>query len=114
MNPRLTVLEPSPVPDTEPAITARLANLLEAASGGRLRPEEFGYVRAGFFPETAEAYRKLLGDLGAPRRIDLLDRREAGDDRIYRYEVAYAGKTLRVTLGLAPDGQISVFGIRPE
>ena len=114
INPALAVPEPAPIPDREPAVTARVGDLLAAAGEGRLRPEEFAYVRAGFFPETADAYRKLLRDLGPPRRIDLLERREVGDDRVYRYQVAYAAKTLRVTLGLAPDDKISVFAIRSK
>jgi hypothetical protein len=47
-----------------------------------------------------------------PDKVTLYERRELGDDRIYLYEVAYGAKVFRVTLGLAPDGKVSAFGLR--
>jgi CubicO group peptidase (beta-lactamase class C family) len=114
MNPELAVPEPTPIPDREPQVTARLAGLLRAAAEGRLAPEEFAYVRAGFFPDVAKAYAELLRDLGEPTRVDLVERRELGDDRIYEYEVAFVEKKVRASLGLAPDDKISMLEIRPE
>jgi len=72
-------------------------------------------VRAGFFPEAPKRYAELLRGLGEPRRVDLVERRELGDDRVYRYLVSYeGGKTLRVRLGVAPDGKLSALSIAPE
>ncbi len=114
MNPELAVPEPRPIPDREPQVTARLKGLLRTAAESRLAPEEFAYVRAGFFPEVAQAYAELLRDLGEPVRVDLVERRELGDDRIYGYEVVFAEKKVRATLGLAPDDKISMLEIRPR
>jgi hypothetical protein len=114
VNPELAVPEPTPIPDREPQVTARFRGLLGAAAASRLAPEEFAYVRAGFFPEVAKEYAELLRDLGEPTRVDLVGRRELGDDRVYEYEVAFAEKRLRATLGLAPDDRISAFEIRPR
>ena len=53
--------------------------------------------------------------MGEPQRLDLMERRELGDDRVYRYAVAYdGGRTLRVRLGVAPDGKLSALSIAPE
>ena len=112
MNPELSVPEPTPVPDREPQVTARLEGLLRAAAARRLVPEEFAYVRAGFFPEVAEEYAELLSNLGEPTRVDLVERRELGDDRIYEYEIAFVEKKVRARLGLAPDDKISMLEIR--
>jgi CubicO group peptidase (beta-lactamase class C family) len=91
VNPKLAAPEPTPIPDHEPQITARLTRLLVATGEGRLAPDDFAYVRAGFFPAVAKRYTELLQGLGVPQRMNLIDRRELGDDRIYDYEVGYGG-----------------------
>jgi CubicO group peptidase (beta-lactamase class C family) len=111
-NPRLARAEPAPIEDREPDVTQRLEALLAAARDGRLNRGDFAYVRAGFFPEAAERYQKLLARVGAARRIALVERKELGDDRIYGYRVEFAGAAMAVTLGLAPDDKISTFSIR--
>jgi CubicO group peptidase (beta-lactamase class C family) len=114
-DPKLAPPAPGPIADREPEVTARLRGLLASAREGRLSPDEFAYVRAGFFPAAAKRYAELLGGLGEPRRVDLLEHRELGDDRVYRYAVAYeAGRRLRVRLGIAPDGKISQLSIAGE
>ena len=114
VNPAFVEPDLTPVPDREPAVTARLTVLLEAAREGRLAPDDFAYVRAGFFPSAAKAYQERLSALGAPARFVLMERRVLGDDRVYAYDVEYEKATLRVRLGLAPDGQISLFTLRPR
>jgi len=69
-------------------------------------------VRAGFFPGAAKRYAEMLGPLGAPQRLTLLERRELGDDRIYTYEAAYGERKKLVTIGFAPDDRISTFSVR--
>jgi len=115
LDPKLAKPEPAPIADKEPAVTARLRSLMADARDGRLSPAEFAYVRAGFFPDAAKRYAELLKGLGEPRRVDLLERRELGDDRVYRYEVAYdGGKRFRVQLGIAPDAKLSTLSISPR
>jgi CubicO group peptidase (beta-lactamase class C family) len=115
LDPRLAKPRPAPIADEEPAVTARLRGLLAAARDGRLSPAEFAYVRAGFFPDGAKRYAERLQGLGEPRRVELLERRELGDDRVYQYEVAYeGGKTFRVQLGIAPDDKLSALSISPR
>ena len=113
-DPKLAPPAPGPIADREPEVTARLRGLLASAREGRLSPDEFAYVRAGFFPEAARRYAELLRGLGEPQRVDLVERRELGDDRVYRYEVAYEGRTFRVRIGVAPDGKLSALSIAPE
>ncbi len=112
--PRLAKLQASPLVDREPAVTARLRALLEAASQGKLAPSDFAYVRAGFFPDAAKHYEELLRPLGAAQQLVLLERRELGDDRVYLYHVIYGGRTFVVRLALAPDDKVSLFGVRPK
>ena len=115
LDPKLAKPPLGPIADGEPGVTVRLRGLLAAARDSRLSPAEFAYVRAGFFPDSARRYVELLKGLGEPRRVDLLERRDLGDDRVYRYEVAYdGGKALRVQLGIAPDGKVSTLSISPR
>ena len=112
--PALATAELKPIPDAEPAVRARLDALLGLTRDGRLSPAEFAYLRAGFFPGVAKAYQERLTKLGAIRRVSLLERKELGDDRVYTYELGSATESLIVTLGLAADGKVSLFSIRPK
>jgi CubicO group peptidase (beta-lactamase class C family) len=111
--PALARTDTVPLVDSEPAVTTRLERLLAATRDGRLSPKEFAWVRAGYFPGAPHAFRELLKDLGEPKAIDLLSRRELGDDRVYRYRVRYDAKQIEATLGLAQDGRISDFLLQP-
>jgi CubicO group peptidase (beta-lactamase class C family) len=113
-NPRLARTEPTPIADNEPAVQTRLREILSAAAGGKLSKTDFAYVRAGFFPDAAARYEALLAPLGAPRKLELLERRELGDDRVYLYQATFAERTFVVQLGLAPGDKISLFSVRPK
>jgi hypothetical protein len=112
VNPDLAVRPPSPVEDTEPQVTNTLRRLLDAARAGTLSPTEFAYVRAGFFPSGATLYRQELEKLGPATGIQLLSQKELGDDRVYLYQVTFAGGTRYARLGLAPDDRVSAFSLR--
>lgn len=112
VDPALVPRDPPPSAHAEPAVNARLIELLRAAAEGRLRREDFAYVRAGFFPGTANRYRELLAGAGEVLEAKLLRRAELGDDLVSRYEVRYPNATFEVVLGLAPDGKVSTFGVR--
>jgi len=111
IDPALGLPEPKPIEDREPKVTARMLQLVDEARKGSLSRGDFAYVRAGFFPATADEYARELRAAGELRRTTLLDRRELGDDRVYTYELACDAATLRVRLGLAPDDRIAVFSL---
>ncbi|HJU75532.1 MAG TPA: serine hydrolase [Gemmatimonadaceae bacterium] len=111
LNPNLAVVPPAPIPDREPNVTAQLHRILDAARDGKLTPADFAYVRAGFFPATAKYYEELLKRLGKPARTQLVERREVGDDRVYRYELTFGDRVYMVSLGLAPDNRVAQFAL---
>jgi CubicO group peptidase (beta-lactamase class C family) len=114
IDPKLAKLEPStPIRDREPAVTQRVRALLVATGEGGLSPQDLPYLH-GDFASLAKTYQELLRPLGTPRRLDLLERRELGDDRIYTYAVLYGTRTLRVQVGFAPDGHVSVYDIQAD
>jgi len=114
IHPDLAVKTPTPIADQEPQVTARVARLLDTIRSGRLTPDEFAYVRAGFFPDAADFYKSQLQSLGAQQRLVLLDRRELGDDRVYTYEVVFPSGSRYVRVALAPDDKVSSFSLRPR
>jgi hypothetical protein len=113
-NPTLATPPSMPIPDLEPQTAAKLTTMLSEAAGGRLITEEFAYVPAGFFPKTATKYRDLLRDLGPLSRTELLERRQLGDDWVYRYRAVFANKSILVRLGLTSDAKVSQFSLREE
>ncbi|MCA1559444.1 MAG: beta-lactamase family protein [Acidobacteria bacterium] len=113
VEPALTRPELKPITDTDPALQTRVLRLIADTAAGRLSPAEFAYVRAGFFPDTAQSYADTLRDAGAVTKLTLLEKRKLGDDETYTYDVAFARKTLRLTIAIAPDGRIASFSVRP-
>ncbi len=110
VDPALVLPELKPIADNEPAVTARLKGLLAMSGHGKLKEKSLKYVRAGTLPN--DGYASLVKPLGALQRLDLLERKELGDDRVYLYDAVYAAQTLRVRLGLAPDDGVSELDIR--
>ena len=102
------------VPDNDPEMQARVTRLLAEAAAGKLSPEEFSYVRAGFFPAAANAYAERLRGAGAVTGLTLLENRELGDDRIRTYRVAFEKGTMRLRLAIAPDGKLAAFTLTQE
>jgi CubicO group peptidase (beta-lactamase class C family) len=111
-SPALVRPKPSPIADSDPAITERLKTLLASAAAGTLDPAQFAYVRAGFFPNAARAYATMLKDLGAPTKLTLMTRERIGDDVVSSYAVSYGSSEFDVGLALAPDGKVAQFGLR--
>ena len=105
---------PTPIEDREPQITDRLSQLLNTVREGKLSPADFAYVRAGFFPEAANHYRDELQKLGIPTRMQLLERSERGDDRLYLYELSFASGQRYLRVGLAPDDKVCSFALWPK
>ncbi|MGE0816844.1 MAG: serine hydrolase [Vicinamibacterales bacterium] len=112
LNPALAEPALTRIEDRDPAVTARAAALLQRTRDGTLVPADFAYLRAGFFPDGPARYARLLASAGPTTRLELLDRRELGDDRVSVYDVVGAAARLRLTVALAPDGKVAVFNLR--
>ncbi len=113
VDPGLKAVELKPIPDTDAELQARVRRLLKEAAAGALKPDEFAYVRAGFFPNAATAYAGMLREAGAVRRLTLMEATELGDDRIRVYDVELEKRTLRLRIAIASDGKLAGFGISP-
>jgi len=113
INPSLALPALKPIVDSDPQITEKLRRLLDLTRSGTLSRTEFAYVRAGFFPDAADRYKRRLVALGPVSRMQLLRRQELGDDRLYLYQLTFDdGSTRYVEMGLAPDDRVSSFSLR--
>jgi len=109
LDPKLALLEPvAAIADHEPAVTARVRALLEQAALGKLPHDQFS-ASIGDFPEVSKQATKDLQAIGPIQRLDLLQRRDYGDDRTYTYAVVGKQSTRRLSFGLAPDDKVSMF-----
>lgn len=114
INPALARPAPKPIADTQPAHTDKFRRVVEAAAQGALQPSDFAYVRAGFFPGATNHFGSLLKSAGALQKVLLLERRTLGDDVISTYEAHFQNGVFIGTLGVAPDGRLSAFSLRPK
>ena len=112
MHSDLAIPSLKPIEDNDLQAKSRVSKLLDTIRGGKLTPDQFAYVRAGFFPEAAEFYQRQLQQLGVQQQMVLLERRELGDDRVYQYEVTFTGGKRWVRVAFAPDDKVSAFGMR--
>ena len=111
VDPALAVPPLKPIEDREPQVTSRAGQLLESARAGTLTPADLAYTRAGFFPDVAKAIQTRLQPVTLPAILVLVKRVEIGDDRIYTYEVRAGAGLLLYTIGIAPDGKVSILGV---
>lgn len=110
--PLLTTPDLAPIEGLDQELDARVRRLLAAAAAGTLAPEEFAYVRAGFFPNATRAFQDTLKDAGALKTLTLLEARQLGDDRVYTLEAVFPSRTVRVHMAVAPDGKLASFSLR--
>lgn len=111
--PSLAQAPPTPIAETNPALQERIRRLVADARAGTLKPDEFAYVRVGFFPGGARRLQQLVAESGALRSMTLMSARDLGDDRIYLYDVTFEKRSLRLRLAVAPDQRLAGFDLQP-
>lgn len=106
--PALVPPVPKPIEDREPQVTARVREFIQQAAAGHLEPEQFtpeGWAR--LFPDRLKEEGEMLKSLGPLQSTALLERREEGDHRSYRYRVVFHEDSLSLYIDLAPDNKIA-------
>jgi len=115
LDPRLPQFAPAtPIPDQNPQVTERVGKLLRDLRNGTLYEADLPRVRRDLFPEEFQGYQELMARFVGSARLELVERRQLGDDWQYTYLGAFAGGTLFVRVSLTPDGQISEFSLEPQ
>ena len=106
-DPALVALGPKPKP--EPAVAARVTNLIETARAGKLKQQDVPLAGQGFADIANPYFAAMLKDLGPLTKLELTERKELGDDIVYSYVASFGAKTLKVQYAVAPGNQVSSF-----
>lgn len=104
-NPAL--VPPIPRPQPEPEIDRRVANLIEAARAGNLRQEELAIAGTKRAEIANNEFTTALEKCGPLTDLEMIERRELGDDTIYTYKATFGDRTFSVQAGFAPKGHTS-------
>jgi CubicO group peptidase (beta-lactamase class C family) len=99
-----------PIPDTEPEITAKVKAMITGFVGGNLDTSLFTPDEAPYAVKSGMA--DYLHGLGAILSIALVERKNEGDNRLYRYRVTYRSYSLLVLCGFNKENKITGFGIQ--
>jgi CubicO group peptidase (beta-lactamase class C family)/imidazolonepropionase-like amidohydrolase len=102
------------IPDREPQATAAVRAVLTRVAGGSLSLDDFEVVRQTIFPRMRAALTAVLQGKGAPTRLELLARREVGDDVERQYFAWFGAERFRVLVTLGPQGKLTALRISPE
>lgn len=116
INPRLAPVPPptTPITDREPAATEALRALLARIAGGSLELGDFEAIRQTTFPRLRTILTGTLRDKGTPTRLDLLARRELGDDVERQYFAWFGSQRYRVVVSTGPSGKPTGLRVSPE
>ena len=107
-NPALKPPEEKPIPDKEPQVTQMVRELLQEIAEGKAKPEQFTEeLRRRLFPEEMQGATEALKEWGELKSLELLERKEEGERRNYRYRATFKETTAAISIGLAKDDKIA-------
>jgi CubicO group peptidase (beta-lactamase class C family) len=103
------------IEDKEPQVTAMVKDLLQRLSAGNADQTLFTKeAQASIFPERAQRFSEYLKSLGPLNQIQLVERKDESDQRVYRYRLSYKDVTLLFRINLTGDGKIALVNVQPE
>ena len=102
------------ISDPDPKATKYVQRMLVKISRGELVLEDFAFVRQTIFPRMRSALTNQLQGLGAPDRMELLDRQLVGDDISLQYWAWYGDKRFRVLVSLGPNEGLTALRLISE
>lgn len=94
---------PAPEPDADRLVTS----LIESIRAGTLSPQDVPLADPAVAEEANETFSPQLKALGPLTKLELIDRRELGDDTAYTYLATFSEHTLKVTFANAPGDRLS-------
>jgi CubicO group peptidase (beta-lactamase class C family) len=113
--PALAPPVPMPIEDTEPEVTSKvkafIAGLVEGDPDlGLVSPRIADRLKSGGIAGLSAAFR----DPGPIQSVALVERKDRGDGRSYRYRVTYRDDSLLAIFLLDKESKITGLGIEPE
>ncbi len=105
-------LREEPIEDKDPSTTTTFRNMLLALRSGTLSPDLFTTeARAVLFPDEVKEFTELLEPAGALRSFHLLEQKDEGQVRRYRYRATFEKEAWILTLTQNSDGKISTLNL---
>jgi len=107
-DPALVPPRPAAIEDKEPRVTSFLRETLQKISDRKADPDAFTPdLRVRLFPDLIEDVRDSLKQLGPLESLELLERKQDGSDRTFRYRAKFRETERGFELRLTPDGKIA-------
>ena len=111
----LKPIELKPIADKDPQVTALFRTTFGDLITGHPNLESFApEERKDWEPDHIKRLSEFLKSLGALKSIDLLERKEDGGSRLYKYRTAFTDRTLLVGFTLDKDSRFFDWQIRRE
>lgn len=108
-DPALVTKGPRPKP--EPEIDRRVSALIEKARLGQFREADVPLVAAASIPSYNRYFAKIMKQLGALTRLDLIARQQRGDDLVYSYVAWFGDRAMEVRYAISTGDRVSQFSI---
>lgn len=96
-----------PIADHEPAVTARLFDVLRQVHDGDPRAGEFTPAVWGYLSSHSEQMGRDFAAIGPIQKLVLVERSESGGELSYRYRAYFSHTTMIFHFVLTGDGRIS-------
>jgi CubicO group peptidase (beta-lactamase class C family) len=96
------------IADTEPQVTARVKELLNKLISANFEPELLtDPMSKAWYPDRVKEVGEFLKSLGNLKSITPVERKPEGENRYYRYRVAFKDATLLIAMTFAQDNRIA-------
>ncbi len=107
-NPALKPPEEKPIEDKEPQATQRVRELLQEIAEGKTKQEQFTEeLSRELFPTEMQEAGATLKPLGELKTLELMERTDEGERRIYRYRATFQETTILVWIELTKDNKVA-------
>lgn len=100
------------IPDTEPDVTAQVAEVLESVADARPAPDRFTERGASYL--TTPGLPALMKGCPRPLALELLSRNVNGEDRLYVYRAKCQPQALRIAIDFNKAARINRLEMAPE
>ena len=113
--PSLEIAVAKAIADSEPQVTAVVRAVVSELAKGSLAGGVFNAKAAAMFPPSwLKSLSEQMGELGALRSVELLERKSDGEMRGYRYRFIYTEQRLLVAVTFDKANKIDQLMLRPE
>ncbi|MEW6131131.1 MAG: serine hydrolase domain-containing protein [Acidobacteriota bacterium] len=113
--PAVKPVEPKPIADTEPQVTAMFKEALNKMIAGNFERELLtAEMQKQWFPDRVTEVGELLKSFGNLKSVTLIERKQEAENRFYRYKVAFNDTVLLIAMTFTKDNKITAMQFAPE